>query len=319
MTPRLRTLLLAACTLALLSPSVAPDASAQERDTPPRERDARERTVRVLEPVTAQRGWLGFRYAPLPSGGGVRVAEVVEESPAAAAGLAVGDVILRVNGEAASEERIRRLEREPGERVRLRIHRSGRERELTVVAARRPPPRVTIVTPGRSVTLDMDSVRRQTVIAMDTLRSVLDRFKVEIDGETIRLDSIGGESVRILREMDFDSVFPGRGRVLFGPWSAPALAGAELSELNPDLGSYFGTERGVLVLRISPETPAARAGLRAGDVVQRAGGAEVASARELQRAIQGSDDGELQLDVLRDGKPVQLRLRWQVGRTLRTR
>lgn len=314
MTPRLKTLLLAACTLALLSPSAAPHASTQERDTPPRER-----TVRVLEPVTAQRGWLGFRYAPLPSGDGVRVAEVVEESPAAASGLVIGDTILRVNGEAASEERIRRLELEPGDRVRLRIRRSGRERDLTVVAARRPPQRVTIVTPGRSVTLDMDSVRRQTVIAMDTLRSVLDRFKVEIDGETIRLDSIGGESVRILREMDFDSVFPGRGRVLFGPWSAPALAGAELSELNPDLGSYFGTERGVLVLRISPETPAARAGLRAGDVVQRAGGAEVASARELQRAIQGSDDGELQLDVLRDGKPVQLRLRWQVGRTLRTR
>ena len=49
------------------------------------------------------------------------------------------------------------------------------------------------------------------------------------------------------------------------------LAGAEFRALTPELGEYFGLENGLLVLRVIPETPAARLGLRGGDVVVEVG------------------------------------------------
>lgn len=52
------------------------------------------------------------------------------------------------------------------------------------------------------------------------------------------------------------------------------LAGAEFRPLTPDLAEYFAVEEGLLVLRVVPETPAQRLGLRGGDVVTEVGGHE---------------------------------------------
>lgn len=49
--------------------------------------------------------------------------------------------------------------------------------------------------------------------------------------------------------------------------SALRLAGAEFRELTPELAEYFPVDAGLLVLRVIPQTPADRLGLRGGDVV----------------------------------------------------
>ena len=55
---------------------------------------------------------------------------------------------------------------------------------------------------------------------------------------------------------DFMCSSPGRGRL-----------GVGIQELTPQLAEYFGTKDGVLVTSVEPETPAAKAGLKAGDVI----------------------------------------------------
>ena len=45
------------------------------------------------------------------------------------------------------------------------------------------------------------------------------------------------------------------------------LAGAEFRTMTPELADYFAVDSGVLVLRVIPETPAQRLGLRGGDVI----------------------------------------------------
>jgi membrane-associated protease RseP (regulator of RpoE activity) len=52
-----------------------------------------------------------------------------------------------------------------------------------------------------------------------------------------------------------------------GPAVDGRLAGAEFRPLTPALAEYFSVKEGLLVLRVLPETPAARLGLRDGDVV----------------------------------------------------
>jgi DNA-binding MarR family transcriptional regulator len=57
---------------------------------------------------------------------------------------------------------------------------------------------------------------------------------------------------------------------------------------------------GVLVRRVSPESPAEAAGLERGDLITAAGGTEVRTIGDLQRAVAGAgEDRTLRLDVVR--------------------
>lgn len=87
-----------------------------------------------------------------------------------------------------------------------------------------------------------------------------------------------------------------------------AVAGAELAPLNPGLSEYFGATDGVLVLNAREGTPAARAGLRAGDVIVRVGDTAVRSIAELRRTIGRAPDGAIALGVLRRGQSVTVTL-----------
>lgn len=88
-----------------------------------------------------------------------------------------------------------------------------------------------------------------------------------------------------------------------------AVAGAELSELNAGLAEYFGATEGVLVLNARDGTPAARAGLRAGDVILRADDTAITSIMDLRRAIDRARAGtSVRLEVQRRGERVSVTL-----------
>jgi len=57
--------------------------------------------------------------------------------------------------------------------------------------------------------------------------------------------------------------------------------------LGPQLAEYFGVKEGVLVQSVNPNTPASRAGLKAGDVVTKVNGTPVTSPREISFLVRG--------------------------------
>jgi hypothetical protein len=88
-----------------------------------------------------------------------------------------------------------------------------------------------------------------------------------------------------------------------------AVAGAELAELNPGLAEYFGVMNGVLVLDARDGTPAARAGIQAGDVIVRVNGTAVSSIAELRRTMAAVPQGSaVEVRVLRRGQPIDVTL-----------
>ena len=77
----------------------------------------------------------------------------------------------------------------------------------------------------------------------------------------------------------------------------------ELSRNNLD----FQTDRGVGIVEVNSASPAARAGLRSGDVIERIGDREVLTAAEVQQAVAASSIGEdLTVQIARNGRRITL-------------
>src|SRR3954449_1498876 len=82
--------------------------------------------------------------------------------------------------------------------------------------------------------------------------------------------------------------------------------GVQIQPLSKGLADSLSlsTEKGALVASAQDGTPAAKAGLKAGDVITAVNGELVASARELSRKIAGLKPGmRIDLSYVRDGKP----------------
>jgi S1-C subfamily serine protease len=280
------------------------------------------------EARATERGWLGFTIQGAGTGeaaGEARVQEVYPGSPAERAGVRAGDVVLRWNGRQDVTRALMDQRPAPGDTVRLRIRRDGRDRDLAVVAGARPQQmvevrrgesgeRIVTVRPGeisREIRIHADSLavhadslhRRLRVMLRDSLGPRLRELEeMELPNLRIRLeqaDSLIALELGNGRALAFDLGLGGR-----------AVAGAEFTEVNPGLGSYFGTDRGLLTVRVAPETPAARAGLQEGDVIVRAGDQPIATVRDLRQVVARAQTREVDVEVLRRGSRTALRLSW---------
>jgi serine protease Do len=94
----------------------------------------------------------------------------------------------------------------------------------------------------------------------------------------------------------------------FSLFVTPGRLGIGVSELSPQLAEYFGTKDGVLVSSVSDNSVAAKAGVKAGDVITSVDGAAVNDADDLRRRTQGLDAGaEFTLGIVRDRKAMTLK------------
>ena len=274
---------------------------------------------------TTTPGWIGVMQRPVPGGEGVVIDEVVEDSPASRAGLQRGDTIVLWNGRRDVADAIQQRTLTPGDTVRLRVRRgSQRDRDVAVVAARRPG----VITMERRdggdvVVIRPDALTREIRLRSDSLRIRADSLHRRV--ERMLRDSLGprlrelerSEMPEIelrLRELEerFRRDFPSD--VFVYELGGRSVAGAEFAPLNEGLAAYFGVESGVLVLSVAPQTPAARAGLQAGDVVVEVNGTavdDVADLRALVARAQTRDTRRVQLEVLRRGQRRELEMRWE--------
>lgn len=283
----------------------------------------------------------------------VLIGTVRRGSPAEAAGVREGDVVIRINGRPAQDE-FRQLTLSEGDTVRLLLRRDGQERDVAVVAGPRPrtQTRFGIVRPGplregetvifmggdtiplRALTMRIDSLQTR-LLQLDTgrIRYHVDslmtlfgdsaqvfiermpniEFRIagpELEALEVEMSELDEEAMRLESELfELENERP-----FFMELGRRAAAGAELAEMNEGLRRYFdNVQGGALVIDVSPNTPAARAGLEAGDVIVRAGGREVNDPDDVQRALRGAEEGRVALEIVRQGRRRELTLEWQGG------
>jgi membrane-associated protease RseP (regulator of RpoE activity) len=211
---------------------------------------------------------------------GVGVREVVKGSPAEAAGLRENDVIIRFDGEAVTSVRkLTRLieEAAPEHSARLTVLRGGSEQELSATLRRREPNANARF--GDLVTVYPEALRGF---------NLEDRLK---NSETWKLNE---EKMR----KQFEEM--NRKHLGWFNLGSSRRIGVTTSALGKQLADYFGVAHGVLVSSVEENSPAEKAGLKAGDVITEADGQQVSDAGDLVRALGAKDEGEVTLTVVRD-------------------
>lgn len=91
----------------------------------------------------------------------------------------------------------------------------------------------------------------------------------------------------------------------FSEMSGDSYIGVELTSLSDQLKGYFGVtgDNGVLVSNVEKDTPAEKAGLKAGDVIVKANDKNVTGAEDLRDIISDLKQGDnVMLTVIRDRK-----------------
>jgi len=99
--------------------------------------EAAENCVAEMTERLRHKGWVGIELNHEDHGGNPRIVKVIDDSPAAAAGLRVGDRLLRVNGtpyRTDNEEAVREVYRasRPGTTITYVVSRDGSESEVVV-------------------------------------------------------------------------------------------------------------------------------------------------------------------------------------------
>jgi len=88
-----------------------------------------------------------------------------------------------------------------------------------------------------------------------------------------------------------------------------AFIGVQISDITPDNAKFFQLNKaeGAVVSEVGPDTPAAKAGLRTGDVITELDGKPVTDAGQLQMTVGQKRPGDtIHLQVVRDSKPMTI-------------
>ncbi len=214
--------------------------------------------------------------------------EAVERaSPAERAGIQVGDMILAFDGKdlRAGKIPLNNLLR-PGNTVTVRLNRENRTRSVTVTVEPRPQVAIRSRTPRPS---GPEFPSGTIVIEPPEAGAVPPTATAPPTPGIAPFQPLG--------------VFVGSG-------PATATAGADMIALDETLGEPYSTDHGLLIIRVGPRTPAARAGLLKGDVLLSADGRELLSATTLIRAVERAENGQVRLELLRKRERKVVVLQW---------
>jgi membrane-associated protease RseP (regulator of RpoE activity) len=111
------------------------------------------------------------------------------------------------------------------------------------------------------------------------------------DGKVVT-DNFDGGDLAFLQRLDGDLFAPGK----------RAHLGVRLTDLSSELREHYGAPKdsGVLVASVEEDSPAAKAGVKVGDIIVGVDGQEVESSSDLRRALKDKKDGDsVRIEVLR--------------------
>ncbi|MGC9970438.1 MAG: PDZ domain-containing protein [Bryobacteraceae bacterium] len=188
---------------------------------------------------------------------GVEVTKVEDDSPASRSGLKQGDVVLEYQGQRVegTAQFVRLVRETPaGRQVKLLISRGGANQSLNATVGERKPKHVMI---ERNFTMDPKWHEQ-----MEKLQEQLGRMRFQFEMPDLPQP--------------------------FMSWRSAAL-GIEAESVSSQLAEFFGVKKGVLVRSVGKDTPAEKAGIKAGDVIVKVDGVEVSTPSEVAKRVRAPE------------------------------
>jgi len=205
---------------------------------------------------------------------GVELTCIEDNSPAAKAGLQVGDIVLQYGGEKIKGmEQLSQLVRETpaGRRVKLVIDRDGAKMTISAVVG------------SRAVTVPSGFRALNTSFPNDDMAAV--PFVPGMPGLEQPIGGRNGERI-----------------------------GIEIEALPPQLAGFFGVKAGALVGSVLAQSPGEHAGIRAGDIIVKINGMQIRTPAEVVDAIDSRSSDRIPVLVVRKRRTRILRLNLDSGR-----
>lgn len=251
----------------------------------------------------SSQGYLGIDYRDLDNdrartlkvrdGHGVEVVTVDHDAPAGKAGLRVHDVILQLNGQSVdnADQLHRMLHDIPaGGAVNFLVSRGGSAVNVSAQLVDR-------------AVLQQEAWPRHYSAPEDN--SVVGRRRGAFIGSGDSGEAFSGGS-----ETSTSHGFMGWS---LGKTNNLPPVGATVDPLGSQLADYFGVKHGVLIKSVDDGTPAANAGLKAGDVVLKIGQTEMKTPSAWEHALRSNEGKSVPVTILRDHKQQILTLTLQPG------
>jgi S1-C subfamily serine protease len=229
---------------------------------------------------------------------GALVTDVVEGSAADKAGLKKDDVIVRFQGDAVhTAGQLTRMVREnpEGRTVSLDIVRAGAPMSLKATLERRS---TRLLGPGGE-----SWSGRLSDETRERLHEDMKQLRDNLRGSARSYRFEGGPGAMRFFSPDGDSVWAFSG-------GRPRL-GISYQEIEGQFAEYFKApaKEAILITNVNDDSPAARAGMKAGDILLKLGGVTVRDSDDLRKAIDEIQEGDgkpATATVLREGRSVDL-------------
>jgi len=226
---------------------------------------------------------------------GAEVIRVDHDGPAGKAGLREHDVILQMNGQVIEgEEQLRRMLRETpaGRTVTLLLSRDGQQQTVTTQLANRL------------------EVERQAWEQRWIVPAPPSEAGAATSASPASPQSTSGSSNSTSgKGENFFSGPVARSGHAIGAILGSTYTGAMVETMGPQLAEFFGTGGGgILVHSVDQDSPAAKAGLHAGDVVIRANTVKLMTTGDWMKVVRENRGKSVEVIVLRDKKEQTLTL-----------
>jgi predicted metalloprotease with PDZ domain len=212
---------------------------------------------------------------------GAEIVSIDQDAPASKAGLKVHDVVVQMNGQRIEGiEQFRRMLREtpPGRNVALVVMRDGQTVNLTAQLG------------------DHAAIVTQIFGGLDT------------DPPAPSGGDGSSPAIVLPRSSRSGSFFGSLTRSRY-------YVGVDIQPLPTGLADYFGAKNGVLVGNVFSNSPAAAAGLKPADVIQKVNGQPIATLSDWERAMRVNHGKQVQVTIIRDRKEQTLNMVAGVTRT----
>ncbi|TDR22672.1 PDZ domain-containing protein [Marinicella litoralis] len=233
---------------------------------------------------------------------GWKIVSVVQDSGAAEAGMAKGDVVISIDGKSTAKGGLGltefiAMDHKEGDVSEVMVLRDGKKVKLAITAKVLDSP--DIIMELKDGNKWFSSSGNDFKFKTGDLDEKFEGLHVDVEHLEQMVEGLGDHNIRVVTTGDADAYFFAGSKM--NQWLGK---NHHFSTITESLGNYFGTTEGVLVLEVDQNN---KLGLKDGDVIQSINGNKVSSPKEVIKIMSGfKSDEAIEIKIMREKETLYL-------------